>query len=132
MHRAEPYRRAGLERFRSESGAGQGAEVGTSALAFSSTFVSQAANFFPKFNWANYEGAGAQPTYTSPIAQTNPVEVSVAKQMGRDSVKFGGEIRWIRGYSQNPGFNAGGLALPGHLSPARCRPPCQSATIRPW
>ena len=103
--------RAGLERFKSESGAGQGAGVGPSTLGFSSTFVSQAANFFPKFNWANYEGAGAQPTYTSPIAQTNPFEVTVAKQMGRDSVKFGGEIRWIRGYSQNAGFNAGNFSF---------------------
>ena len=103
--------RAGLERFKSESGAGQGAGVGPSTLGFSSTFVSQAANFFPKFNWANYEGAGAQPTYTSPIAQTNPFEVSLAKQAGRDSMKFGGEIRVIRSYSQNPGFNAGNFSF---------------------
>jgi len=103
--------RAGLERFKSESGANQGAGVGPSILGFSPTFVSQAASFFPKFNWANYEGGGAQPTYTSPIAQTNPFEVSVARQMGRDSVKFGGEVRLIRGYSQNPGFNAGNFSF---------------------
>ena len=103
--------RAGLERFKSESGANQGASVGPSILGFSSAFVSQAANVFPKFNWANYEGAGAQPTYTSPIAQTNPFEVAVAKQIGRDSMKFGGEIRWIRSYSQNRGFNAGNFSF---------------------
>ncbi len=103
--------RAGLERFKSESGATQGAGAGPSTLGFSSTFVSQAANFFPKFNWANYEGAGAQPTYTSPIAQTNPFEVSMAKQMGNDSMKFGGEVRLIRGYSQNPGFDAGNFSF---------------------
>ncbi len=103
--------RAGLERFKSESGAQQGAGVGPSTLGFSSTYVSQAANFFPKFNWANYEGAGAQPTYTSPIAQTNAFEVSVAKVLGRDSMKVGGEIRLIRSYSQNPGFNAGNFSF---------------------
>ena len=103
--------RAGLERFKSESGAQQGAGVGPSTLGFSSTYVSQAANFFPKFSWANYEGAGAQPTYTSPIAQTNPFEVSLAKVVGRDSMKFGGEIRLIRSYSQNPGFNAGNFSF---------------------
>lgn len=103
--------RLGLERFKSESGATQGAAVGPSVLGFSSTFASQAADFFPKFNWANYEGAGAQPTYTSPIAQTDPFEVSVAKQMGRDSLKFGGEFRLIRGYSQNPGFDAGNFSF---------------------
>ena len=37
--------RAGLERFKSESGAGQGAGVGPSILGFSPTFVSQAVNF---------------------------------------------------------------------------------------
>jgi outer membrane receptor protein involved in Fe transport len=103
--------RAGLERFKSESGGNQGAGVGPSTLGFSSTFAAQAVNFFPKFNWANYEGAGAQPSYTSPIAQTNPVEVALAKNLGRDSMKFGGEVRWIRGYSQVPGFNAGNFTF---------------------
>lgn len=42
--------RAGLERFKSESGAQQGAGVGPSTLGFSSTYASQATNFFPKFN----------------------------------------------------------------------------------
>ena len=70
--------RAGLERFKSESGDQQGAGVGPSTLGFSPTFVSEAANWFPKFNWANYEGAGAQPTYVSPVAQTNSIS-SVAR-----------------------------------------------------
>ena len=66
---------------------------------------------FPKFNWANYEGAGAQPTYASPIAQTNSFQVIGGEAMGRDNVKFGGEFRWIRGYSQNAGFKAGNFSF---------------------
>jgi Carboxypeptidase regulatory-like domain len=103
--------RAGLERFKSESGSNQGATVGPSALSFSSTFVNEAANWFPKFNWANYEGAGAQPTYTSPVAQTNSFQGSFSKTMGRVSSKFGAEFRLIRGYSQLPGYNAGNFTF---------------------
>jgi hypothetical protein len=103
--------RAGLERFKSESGANQGASVGPSALGFSSTFVGEAANWFPKFNWANYEGAGAQPTYVSPVAQTNSVQAGLFKTMGRVNSKVGVEFRLIRGYSQLPGFNAGNFSF---------------------
>jgi hypothetical protein len=103
--------RAGLERFKSESGAQQGAAVGPSTLGFSSTFVGEAANWFPKFNWANYEGAGAQPTYVSPVAQTTSLQASLAKALGKINMKFGYEFRVIRGYSQAPGFNAGNFSF---------------------
>ncbi len=103
--------RAGLERFKSESGANQGASVGPSTLGFSSTFVSEANNWFPKFNWANYEGAGAQPTYTSPIAQTTSFQGGLFKTMGRLTTKAGAEFRLIRGYSQTPGYNAGNFSF---------------------
>lgn len=103
--------RLGLERFKSESGAGQGSGVGPSTLGFSPTFVSQAINWFPKFNWAGYEGAGAQPTFTSPVAQTNSVQASMARALGRDNLKFGGELRLIRGYSQVPGYGAGNFSF---------------------
>jgi hypothetical protein len=103
--------RAGLERFKSESGANQGASVGPSTLGFSSTFASEAANWFPKFNWANYEGAGAQPTYTSPISQTTSYQGGLSKTMGRVTSKLGAEFRVIRGYSQLPGYNAGNFTF---------------------
>jgi hypothetical protein len=103
--------RAGLERFKSESGANQGAGVGPSTLGFAPQFVSQAANWFPRFTWASYEGAGAQPTYTNPIAQTNSFQGSMAKSVGRDSLKFGAEFRLLRGYSQVPGYTAGNFTF---------------------
>jgi hypothetical protein len=103
--------RLGLERFKSESGAQQGAGVGPSTLGFSPAFVAQAANWFPRFTWANYEGAGAQPTYISPTAQTNSIQASMSKVMGREALKFGGEFRLLRGYSQTPGYNAGNFSF---------------------
>jgi hypothetical protein len=103
--------RAGLERFKSESGANQGALAGPSALGFSPTFVSEAANWFPKFNWANYEGAGAEPTYISPISQTMSFQGGLSKNIGRLTTKFGMEYRVIRGYSQLPGYDAGNFSF---------------------
>ncbi len=103
--------RTGLERFKSESGSNQGAGVGPSALGFSPLFVSQAANWFPKFNWASYEGAGAQPTYIGALAQTNSLQTSLAKTWGLQSLTFGGDFRLLRGYSPNPGFDAGNFSF---------------------
>lgn len=103
--------RLGLERFKSESGANQGSTTGPSALGFSPTFVSEASNWFPRFGWASYEGAGAQPTYTSPVAQTNTFQSSLSKLLGRDTLKFGGEFRLIRGYAQVPGYTAGNFSF---------------------
>jgi hypothetical protein len=103
--------RAGLERFKSESGSQQGSTVGPSALGFSSNYVGEAASWFPRFSWANYEGAGAQPTYTSPVAQTTSFQASLAKSLGRINMKFGGEFRVIRSYSQLPGYNAGNFTF---------------------
>jgi hypothetical protein len=103
--------RMGLERFKSESGSAYGSGTGPAALGFSSTFVAQALDWFPKFNWAGYEGAGAQPTFVNPLAQTNSFQASLAKTVGRDNLKFGGEFRLIRGYSQVPGFTAGNFSF---------------------
>jgi outer membrane receptor protein involved in Fe transport len=103
--------RLGLERFKSESGSNQGAAVGPSALGFSPLFVTQAANWFPKFNWASYEGAGAQPTYIGALAQTNSLATSLSKVWRNHNLKFGGDFRLLRGYSPNPGFNAGNFTF---------------------
>jgi hypothetical protein len=103
--------RVGLERFKSESGASQGEGVGPSSLGFSTAFVTEASNWFPRFNWTGYQGAGAQPTYTAPVAQTNTFQASVSKIRGRNQLKFGGEFRLIRGYSQVPGYTAGNFSF---------------------
>lgn len=102
--------RLGLERFKSESGS-VGADVGPSALGFSPTFVNEANNWFPAFSWSGYEGAGAEPTHVSPTAQTNVVQASVSKMIGRENLKFGGDFRVLRSYSQDPGYNAGSFSF---------------------
>src|ERR1035438_8708824 len=60
---------------------------------------------------ASIEGAGAQPSYVSPIAQTTSFQGGLFKSMGRVVSKFGVEFRVIRGYSQTPGFNAGNFTF---------------------
>jgi hypothetical protein len=102
--------RAGLERFKSESGSA-GGTVGPADLGFSPTFVNQAARWFPRFAWAGYDGAGAEPTRINPTAQTNTFQAMLAKSIGRDDLKFGGEFRLIRSYSQVPGYNAGNFTF---------------------
>ena len=103
--------RLGLERFKSESGSDQGAGTGPSTLGFSPTFAAQAANWFPRFNLASYDAIGAQPTFVSPIAQTNSLQLLLAKTLGRHNLKFGGDLRLLRSYSPVPGFNAGSFSF---------------------
>jgi hypothetical protein len=98
--------RVGLARFRSQSGSVIGLG-GIGQLGFASQFLSQASTYFPRFNWANYEGAGATPSLVDPTAQTNSFQGSVYKVVGRHSMKVGSEFRLQRAYSQNPGFSAG-------------------------
>src|SRR6185312_3568331 len=102
--------RLGLERFKSESGS-TGGSVGPSALGFSPAFIAEAGNWFPRFTWNGYEGAGAQPTYISPTAQTNTIQASLSKNIGRDNLKFGGDLRLLRAYQQVPGYFAGNFTF---------------------
>jgi len=103
--------RLGLARFLSQSGAAAGANYDLGSLGFSSQFQSQAARYFPKFNWANYEGAGANPVQTDPIAQTNSFQGSIFKNIGSHSLKTGGEFRLQRANSQVPGYVAGNFSF---------------------
>ena len=98
--------RVGLARFRSQSGSALGLD-GISGLGFAPQFLSQASTYFPRFNWANYEGAGATPSYVDPTAQTNSFQSSLFKMVSRHALKMGGEFRLQRAYSQNAGMSAG-------------------------
>ena len=103
--------RLGLARFLSQSGASAGANYDLGSLGFASQFQSQAGRFFPKFNWSNYEGAGANPVQTDPIAQTNSFQGSVFKNIGSHSLKIGSEFRLQRANSQVPGYVAGNFSF---------------------
>ena len=103
--------RLGLARFKSQSGFAAGADYDIAGLGFASQYQSQAARYFPRFSWANYEGAGSNPVQTDPTAQTNSVQSSLYKTIGRHSLKTGGEFRLQRSYSQTPGFVAGNFSF---------------------
>src|SRR5882672_11030071 len=103
--------RAGLARFLGQSGSSIGADYDLGGLGFSPQFVSQAARYFPRFNWSNYEGAGSNPIVNDPIAQTNSFQGSVARISGRHSIKTGGEFRLKRAYRRVPGYSAGNFSF---------------------
>jgi hypothetical protein len=103
--------RLGLMRFRSQSGFSGGADFDLGGLGFASQYLSQASRYFPRFNWASYEGAGSNPVQIDPTAQTNSVQSSMYKTFGRHSFKTGGEFRLQRSYSQTPGFIAGNFSF---------------------
>lgn len=103
--------RLGLARFLAQSGSTIGENYDLASLGFSPQFVSQAAKFFPRFNWANYEGAGSQPVLNDPISQTNSAQGTLAKTIGRHNLKTGGEFRLQRQYSRTPGYTGGNFSF---------------------
>lgn len=103
--------RLGLMRFRSQSGFSAGADYDLGSLGFAQQYQSQAARNFPRFAWAGYEGAGSNPVQIDPTAQTNSVQSSLYKTIGRHSLKTGVEFRLQRSYSQTPGFVGGNFTF---------------------
>lgn len=98
--------RVGLERFKTTSGAGQGLGTGPSALGFSSGYAAQAANAFPQFTWANYNGAGGSPP-SGTTSYNYTVGASVAKTVGNNNLTAGIDLRLLRNNIQSPGNSAG-------------------------
>lgn len=103
--------RLGLARFLAQSGSSISEDYDLASAGFSSTFVGQAARYFPRYNWTNYEGAGSQPVNNSPIAQTNSFQGTYSKLSGRHSIRTGGEFRLQRVYNRVPGFSAGNFSF---------------------
>ncbi len=103
--------RLGLARFLAQSGSSISSGYDLAAAGFASQFVGQASRFFPRYNWANYEGAGSQPVLNSPIAQTNSFQTTYSKLAGKHSIRTGGEFRLQRVYNRVPGFSAGNFSF---------------------
>ena len=104
--------RTGMLRFTSVGGGNNyGANYDLASLGFAPQFISQAASNFPKFNWANYEGAGNQPSQLSPVSQTNSFQSTLSKTLGRQTLKMGGEFRLQRVNQINPGYVAGNFSF---------------------
>ena len=103
--------RLGLARFLAQSGNSIGAGYDLAGAGFSPTFAGQAAKYFPRFNWTNYEGAGSQPVLNSPIAQTNSAHLTYSKLTGRHNIRTGTDLRMQRVYNRVPGFSAGNFSF---------------------
>jgi hypothetical protein len=103
--------RAGIFYFISNSGSLAGQNYDLSSLGFSPTFVAEAAKFFPKFNWSNYEGAGSNPYGVSPASQVDSFQPSLSKTVGRETIKIGGEVRLQKVNTQSPGYSAGNFTF---------------------
>lgn len=103
--------RAGLARFLALGGSSISTGYDLAGLGFDPQFVRQAQAYFPKFNWANYEGAGSTPSQNDPIAQTNSFQASIFRNVGRHSLKTGADFRIQRGYQRVPGFVAGNFSF---------------------
>jgi hypothetical protein len=103
--------RLGLSRFLSQSGSAIGADYNLASLGFSPEYRSEAKAWFPRFNWANYDGAGSYPSQFDPKAQTNTFQGGVSLVRGRQSLTIGGEFRLQRAYRTNPGYWAGDFSF---------------------
>jgi hypothetical protein len=102
--------RVGLERFKTESGSTQGHGYGPSTLGFASDYTAQAANWFPQFNWANYNGAGAAPTNLT-TSYNYTVGASISKTKGPNNITAGVDLRLLRTNTQSPGNSAGDFSF---------------------
>jgi hypothetical protein len=103
--------RAGLARFLGQSGSSIGKDFNLASLGFSPQFIAQSVPWFPRFNWAGYEGAGANPSQFDPISQSNSFQASVALVKGRHSIKTGAGLGLVRKYRTNPGYWAGNFSF---------------------
>lgn len=113
--------RTGMDRFTSTSGSSISNGFDPGSLGFSSTFVSQAIKYFPKFNWTsacsgcpnNYEGAGSNPEGLTPFDLTYSNELVLAKTHDRHNMKFGLQMMWIGENVESPGYAAGNFTFNG-------------------
>ncbi|MCL5006219.1 MAG: TonB-dependent receptor [Acidobacteria bacterium] len=118
--------RTGLDRFYSISGSSisRGFNVGT--LGFSPTFVSEAGAWFPRFNWADYNGAGSNPSGITPSDLTVTNDVILAKTYNQHNLKFGFQNMEIGENVVQPGFSAGNFSFNGIFTTAN--PLAQTST----
>ncbi len=80
---------------------------------------SQAANWFPEIHLGQLRGRRSA-AHAMSVRSRRPTRFrrSLAKSLGRHNMKFGGEFRLIRGYSQTPGLQRRKFLLRPDSSPA--------------
>lgn len=110
--------RTGMDRFTSTSGSSISSGFDPGSLGFSSTFVSQAIKYFPRFNWSNFEGAGSNPVGLTPFDLTYSNEAVLAKTYDRHNLKFGMQMMWIGENVESQGYAAGNFSFTGNFTAA--------------
>lgn len=110
--------RTGMDRFTSTSGSNISVGFDNSKLQFAPLFVSEAAKYFPKFNWTNYSGAGSNQEGLTPFDLTYSNEAVVAKTFNKHNVRFGFQNMEIGENVESPGFNAGNFSFTGTFTTA--------------
>ena len=74
-------------------------------------YLQEAGSYFPKFNWANYEGAGSSPAQISPASTSQSYQALLSKTIGRQTLKIGGEYRLERVNVKSPGYVNGNFSF---------------------
>jgi hypothetical protein len=111
--------RTGMTRYQnSPGGGGEGANFNLSSLGFSSTYVSQAYPWFPKFSWSGYAGAGSTGPTGFTTYPTFNTELVLAKTHGEHNFRFGFQNYETGENSLNPGSVAGNFTFNGDLTTA--------------
>lgn len=119
--------RTGLDRFKSINGSSISEGFAVSSLNFSPTFVAQADKWFPVFNWADYEGAGASPAGINPSDLTVTNEVVLAKTLNNHNMKFGFQNMEVGENTERPGYSAGNFSFNGYFTTADPRSPSSAS-----
>ncbi|MCC7498838.1 MAG: TonB-dependent receptor [Bryobacterales bacterium] len=110
--------RTGLDHFISTSGSTISRGFNVASLGFDPQYVSQAAAWFPKFNWAGYEGAGSNPEGITPSDLTYSNELVLAKSFRRHNLKAGFQNMQIAENVVSPGYSAGNFSYTGNFTTA--------------
>ena len=119
--------RTGMTRYiTSPGGGGEGKDFNLSSLGFSSTFLSQAQPWFPKFNWSSYAGAGTVGPTGFQASPTWDTGLVLSKTHGAHNFRFGFQNYVAEQNILNPGSIAGNFSFTGNLTTAN--PTSQTAT----
>jgi hypothetical protein len=118
--------RTGMNRYENNPGGGmEGKDFPISTLGFSSTYLSEAANWFPQFVWSNYGGAGTSGPTGFQVQPTWTTEAVVAKTHSQHNLRFGFQNYEVARYTLSPGSIAGSFGFTGIYTTAN--PNSQSA-----
>jgi hypothetical protein len=106
--------RTGMNRYENNPGGGmEGKDFDISTLGFSSTFLAEAARWFPQFVWTNYGGAGTSGPTGFQVQPVWTTEAVLAKTHTQHNLRFGFQNYEVARYTLSPGSIAGSFGFTG-------------------